>query len=154
MGTASGYQPNLDPAYDYHTGHSGQPGPMSPPLLASWGRRAAGYLIDWLICTVPAALLLLTPAAQLSNVVSIAALVLLAVMESNTGQSPGKKVVGTRVLREADGGLLGTGTAIGRRFLHVLDALCCFIGFLWPIWDAKNQTFADKLMSAVVIRAR
>ncbi|MDH6110906.1 putative RDD family membrane protein YckC [Kitasatospora sp. MAP12-15] len=152
--TSSGYQPNLDPAYDYHSGYNGQSGPTSPPVLASWGRRAAGYLLDWLICTIPAALLMLTPAAKLSNLVGIVATVVLGRMEGTTGQSPGKKVMGIQVLREADGQLLGWGQAVRRRFLHILDALCCLIGFLWPLWDAKGQTFADKIVGSVVIRTK
>jgi hypothetical protein len=25
------------------------------------------------------------------------------------------------------------------------------VGFLWPLWDRKRQTFADKLMSTVSV---
>ena len=35
---------------------------------------------------------------------------------------------------------------------HILDGVC-FIGYLWPIWDAKKQTFADKIMNTYVIKA-
>ena len=37
-----------------------------------------------------------------------------------------------------------------RSLAHIVDGFC-YIGYLWPIWDAKNQTFADKIMSTVVI---
>ena len=33
---------------------------------------------------------------------------------------------------------------------HILDALT-YVGFLWPLWDAKRQTFADMLMRTVVV---
>jgi uncharacterized RDD family membrane protein YckC len=69
-----------------------------------------------------------------------------------TGQSTGKRIVGLRLIRESDGALIGGGAGIGRYFVHILDAIPCYIGFLWPLWDAKRQTFADKLMSTVVIR--
>jgi len=36
--------------------------------------------------------------------------------------------------------------------LHILDALPLFLGFLWPIWDAKKQTFADKIIKSVVVK--
>jgi hypothetical protein len=26
------------------------------------------------------------------------------------------------------------------------------IGYLWPLWDGKRQTFADKIVGTVVIR--
>jgi hypothetical protein len=33
-----------------------------------------------------------------------------------------------------------------------LDSLACYVGWLWPIWDSKRQTFADKIMKTVVVR--
>ena len=27
----------------------------------------------------------------------------------------------------------------------------CYIGFLFPLWDAKRQTFADKIMTTVCV---
>ena len=34
---------------------------------------------------------------------------------------------------------------------HILDALFCGLGFWFPLWDAKKQTIAEKLMKTVVI---
>jgi uncharacterized RDD family membrane protein YckC len=70
-----------------------------------------------------------------------------------TGQSTGKRVIGLRLIREADGSLIGGGAGIGRYFVHILDAIPCYLGFLWPLWDARRQTFADKLMSTIVVQA-
>ena len=47
--------------------------------------------------------------------------------------------------------MFGGGAGIGRFFLHIIDALPCYLGFLWPLWDAKRQTFADKVMGTLVI---
>ncbi|MGW6914970.1 RDD family protein [Kitasatospora sp. NPDC054939] len=73
--------------------------------------------------------------------------------EGKTGQTPGKKLVNIRVVREADGQPLGFGMAFVRRLAHFLDSLACGIGYLWPIWDAKKQTFADKVMNSVVVKS-
>jgi uncharacterized RDD family membrane protein YckC len=35
-----------------------------------------------------------------------------------------------------------------------VDAFICYIGFLWPLWDTKRQTLADKIMQTVVIPSR
>jgi len=70
-----------------------------------------------------------------------------------TGQSLGQKAVNIRMVREADGQKLSFGAAFGREALHILDGVCC-IGYLWPLWDAKNQTFADKIMGTVVVKAQ
>jgi len=72
-------------------------------------------------------------------------------LEGATGQSYGKKIAGTKLIRAQDGGLLGGGQGAVRGFTHILDAIPCYIGFLWPLWDAKKQTFADKIMSTYVI---
>jgi len=64
----------------------------------------------------------------------------------------GKKWAGTRVLREQDGQVIGGGMGIARYILHILDAIPCYLGFLWPLWDAKKQTFADKILKTVVVK--
>ncbi|MFG1808896.1 RDD family protein [Streptomyces sp. NPDC049040] len=86
------------------------------------------------------------------GILSLAVLVFLSIREGKTGQTPGKKIVGIRLLRASDGAALGFGRAFGRRWLHLLDAVPCALGFLWPLWDDKNQTWADKMVSTVVIK--
>jgi uncharacterized RDD family membrane protein YckC len=88
----------------------------------------------------------------IGGVLMLAATLFLCYREGATGQTPGKRIVGIRLLREHDGSALGFGLAFGRRLLHVLDSLPCGLGYLWPLWDAKKQTFADKCVHTVVIR--
>lgn len=71
--------------------------------------------------------------------------------QGKTGYTIGKGVVGIKVVKEADGQVLGTWFSIGRFFVHYLDQLACYIGYLWPLWDDKRQTFADKILSTIVI---
>lgn len=73
------------------------------------------------------------------------------IRQGRTGQTIGKGVLGIRLVKESTGQPLGGWLCFGRQFLHILDSLCCCIGFLWPLWDAKRQTFADKLVSSIVI---
>ncbi|MGI5207634.1 RDD family protein [Spirillospora sp. CA-108201] len=71
--------------------------------------------------------------------------------EGVTGQTPGKRLLGIR-LQGADGGApIGFGAALLRRLAHVLDALPCYAGYLWPLWDDRRQTLAGKIMTTVVI---
>jgi uncharacterized RDD family membrane protein YckC len=69
------------------------------------------------------------------------------------GSRWGQKIVGIRMLKEATGQPLGGGLAIARSFVHIVDGIPCYIGYLWPLWDSKKQTFADKIMSTVIINA-
>ena len=68
-----------------------------------------------------------------------------------TGQSWGKKVVGLKLVKEATGQPIGFGMAFVRDLLHIVDSIC-FIGYLFPLWDAKKQTIADKLVKTLVIK--
>jgi len=67
-----------------------------------------------------------------------------------TGQSWGKRVMGLKLVREADGQPIGGGMAFLRDLAHVVDGLICYIGYLFPLWDAKRQTLADKIVTTVV----
>jgi uncharacterized RDD family membrane protein YckC len=66
-----------------------------------------------------------------------------------TGQSLGKRVLETKLVAEINGQPIGPVNAFLRDLLHVLDGAAC-IGYLWPLWDAKRQTFSDKIMKTVV----
>lgn len=109
-----------------------------------------------LVFAVPYAIVIVgsdTPA-----LVAIGALALIGlaiwqlIQEGRTGQTVGKKALGIRLVREIDGQPMGVGMAFVRRLAHFLDSLACYLGWLWPAWDAKKQTFADKVCSSIVIR--
>lgn len=74
----------------------------------------------------------------------------IAVRQGRTGYSIGKSTLGIKLIRESDGQPMGAGMSFLRQLVHVLDSFC-YIGYLWPLWDAKSQTFADKIMSTVVV---
>ncbi|MEU8686213.1 RDD family protein [Streptomyces sp. NPDC048611] len=84
---------------------------------------------------------------------SVVANIVILVKEGK-GASPGKKVMKIQLIREETGRPLGFGLVLLRRICHGLDSAACSIGYLWPAWDAKGQTFADKVMSTVVVRRR
>lgn len=73
--------------------------------------------------------------------------------QGKTGATIGKGVMGIKVVKEADGQVLGFWFSIGRQFVHIIDTMACYIGWLWPLWDSKRQTFADKIVSTVVVSA-
>jgi uncharacterized RDD family membrane protein YckC len=73
------------------------------------------------------------------------------IMQGRTGQSWGKQVMKLRLLGEETGQPIGGGMAFVRDLAHLLDALPCYVGYLFPIWDPKRQTFADKILKTVVI---
>jgi uncharacterized RDD family membrane protein YckC len=143
-----------------------QPGFFMGRALANWPQRVGAYLIDGLIATIPAflAALLFNPEAgqpasgASAFVVFLLYLVSLGItlynrwiLQGRTGQSWGKQVLNLRLVRMSDGQPIGGGMAFVRDLAHTIDAITCYIGFLFPIWDARRQTFADKIMSTVVL---
>lgn len=151
-------------------GMPGMPGPGMPgsgmPLPAHWGLRVGAHLLDMLIIVAPMYALGFIDLARSDDAATAdpgpffaIGVVYLFCMgfyqlyrEGRTGQTTGKKVAGISLRREADGGTLGFGKAFLRKLAHVLDGLPCYLGWLWPLWDFKGQTFADKVCNTVVIR--
>lgn len=129
------------------------PGQWMGPPLASWGTRVGASLIDALIVFVPTVILVMLEAVAIGYLVNFGLSIYFQYLQGTTGQTPGKKALNIKLLREADGQVLGFPAAVGRSILHVVDGLPCGVGYLWPIWDPKKQTFADKIMSSVVVHA-
>jgi hypothetical protein len=71
--------------------------------------------------------------------------------QGTTGSSVGKSVMKFKVVGAATGAPIGFGRSLLRQLAHTLDGLACNIGYLFPLWDAKRQTFADKIMSTVCV---
>lgn len=72
--------------------------------------------------------------------------------QGKTGQSLGKQWLGLMVVKEATGQPIGVGAGFGRALMHMFVDGQCYIGFLWPLWDERNRTFGDMVVSSVVIR--
>ncbi|GJF17142.1 hypothetical protein NGTWS1803_34310 [Mycolicibacterium cyprinidarum] len=68
-----------------------------------------------------------------------------------TGSSIGKSVLKFRVVHEKTWQPVGFGRSIVRQLAHSVDAIVCFVGYLFPLWDAKRQTLADKIVATVCV---
>ena len=71
--------------------------------------------------------------------------------QGTTGSSIGKSLMKFTVVSEKTGRPIGFGLSIVRQLAHIVDALICYIGYLFPLWDAKRQTIADKIMTTVCL---
>lgn len=135
-----------------------------PGALASWGQRAIGMLVDMALY-IPGYLLLFlgTPKVDArGNVGSfgityfIGMLYMLGVqiwnrwIKGGQGQTVGRKIAGVTLVN-AQGQPLGAGMAFVRDLAHIVDSLICYVGWLFPLWDAKRQTMADKILNTSVI---
>jgi len=68
------------------------------------------------------------------------------------GQSLGKRITKIRLIGEETQAPIGAANAFIRDLVHILDWLTV-VGYLWPLWDDKKQTFADKIMKTIVVSA-
>ncbi len=71
--------------------------------------------------------------------------------QGTTGSSIGKSILKFKVVGERTGQPIGFGLSIVRQIAHVVDAVICYVGYLFPLWDAKRQTLADKIMNTVCL---
>jgi uncharacterized RDD family membrane protein YckC len=131
------------------------------PALAEWPQRALAYLIDflapsvvWIIVAVIFGAISSTLGVLIYVLGGIALLgyaIWILIQQGQTGQTPGKRLVGLKVIKKDTGQVIGVGLSIGRYFAHLVDSLICYIGWLFPLWDANKQTIADKICNTVVI---
>jgi uncharacterized RDD family membrane protein YckC len=146
---------------------SGAPQAPAAVAYASWIQRVGAYLIDAL-CVAPFSILAVVLGRGTDEATGLPTfnafywvfLVLALVVSGynrwfqagKTGQSWGKKALGIRLVGEQTGQPVGAGLAFGRDIAHFVDAVICYIGFLFPLWDAKKQTLADKIVKTLVVR--
>jgi uncharacterized RDD family membrane protein YckC len=72
------------------------------------------------------------------------------IRQGRTGYSLGKSALGIKLIGEETGQPIGAGMSFLRQLLHIVDGIC-YLGYLWPLWDRKRQTFADKILKTVVL---
>ena len=156
-------------------------GAAAPSNYASFGARLGALLIDGLVgaifsipgdiaffagprhltaCTVngEANLCRVPTAATFGLAIllwligSIAFLVLYC-KKVSAGQSWGQGVTGIRIVDANSGQNLSPGRVFGRQVARIVSGFCCYLGYLWMLWDGKKQTWHDKIVSTIVIKA-
>lgn len=72
---------------------------------------------------------------------------------ARSGQTWGCRIVKIRVIAADTGAAPGWGKAIGRSlFAGFISSNIFYLGYLWMLWDDKNQTWHDKVANTVVVR--
>jgi uncharacterized RDD family membrane protein YckC len=72
-------------------------------------------------------------------------------LAGRTGQTLGKRIIGIRIVNE-DGRPFGIKQALYRNVLgYALSAIGFLLGFVWIVWDRKQQGWHDKLAHTHVV---
>lgn len=149
--------------------------PASGHVPASWVSRAAAAVIDAVVgLALPLAVAALvgTSAGDAARAVLLAAAFgfawlvyapgFMARQGKRNGQTPGKQVVGIRVVRETAEPIT-YGSALMREFVvkqlligligGLLLYLPLLLNYVWPLLDAENRALHDMVSSTRVIRS-
>jgi uncharacterized RDD family membrane protein YckC len=68
------------------------------------------------------------------------------------GASPGKLLLGLRIVDEPTRGRPTAWQCIGRYFMALMGLACAGVGFLWIAIDRRHQGWHDKIVRTLVVR--
>jgi uncharacterized RDD family membrane protein YckC len=122
-------------------------------ISADFGTRLVAYLIDAIIIMVPTFILMAILPLPLAYLLGLVAGIAYQVyFWTSSGQTPGKMVMGLKVVSAETGGLLDTGGAAIRYVGYIVSGIAIYLGFLWVIWDPKHEGWHDKIARTKVIK--
>lgn len=138
------------------------PAPATPQVrYADWGERVGATLVDWALIFAPFFVVaVVAPGSDLledlAGLVWLAGSGWVAWLNGSKGQSPGKALMGLKLVRETDGSTLGGPVGLARAV--VLSLMAVFSGgiawvlsLLWPLWNPKHRALHDMIFSASVV---
>ncbi|MFJ5634860.1 RDD family protein [Streptomyces goshikiensis] len=118
---------------------------QGPGSVARFGRRLGGVALDWIGCQLIAYGLITGGDVKAAANWTLLLFVALSILTVGTvGSTPGKRVVGLRVVAE-DGGRLGFFRVVVRTLLLALVVPAL-------IWDRDGRGLHDRLARAVQVR--
>ncbi|MFD6282166.1 RDD family protein [Streptomyces sp. NPDC060209] len=116
-----------------------------PGSIAPLGRRFGALFIDWAVCMVIAYGLLARGDQQAAGNWALAVFLVMSLLTVGTvGSTPGKRMLGLRVIAE-DGGRLGVVRVVLRSVLLLLVIPAI-------VWDRDSRGLHDRLARAVQVR--
>jgi uncharacterized RDD family membrane protein YckC len=122
-------------------------------VCAGFVDRFIAVLIDTIILLIPNLVFIYVVEGLAGNALSI---VLNAVYTiyfwTSSGSTPGKSVMGLKVVSADGGALIPPVTAVLRYVGSWISAIVLLLGYLWVIWDPKHEAWHDKIAATKVIK--
>lgn len=136
------------------------------PNYASFGRRLVAGFLDGIIVQIATTIIgvvlsavggatgddtvLPTVGVGLSLVIALGYYIYFI---GSRGQTPGKMALGIKVVKVGTQQVPGYLGAFLREIVgKILSSLIFGLGYLWMLWDAKKQTWHDKIAGTVVLK--
>lgn len=76
------------------------------------------------------------------------------VLAGYNGQSAGMRILGIRIIRVDGQPFTRKGAAMRHLVGYPLSLIAFFLGFLWMLWDPRQQGWHDKLAGTIVVMSR
>ncbi len=143
---------------EYNVVSDEAPEGMTALELASRGQRFGAFLVDLVISIVVSTVGFMVGSAigdlgpALNTVFGIVLWIIVVVMVATRGQSPGKIAIGIKIVK-TDGTSVGVGTALLREVIgKIVSTILIFLGYIWILFDSKNQGWHDKISDTIVVK--
>ena len=138
-------------------GAAGVPGATGPLNI---GNRVVAFIIDWAIFIVLDVIAFASGSAGFRLVVDlivIAVAIYFIYLDGSVGQTPGKKIMGVKIVDANTGQVIGFGRAFLRLLVQGLCNIVCFAG-LWSAFldsgSGRYQGWHDKAIGTQVISVK
>jgi len=138
-------------------------GPAPGVVFAGPGARLVAYIVDVIIVTVVVVLLSILGVALAVTIPLLAVLPIVAIIViplvyfpyywSSSGQTPGMKMMGIRVVRDRDGGPVTGGQAVLRLLGYWVSGFVFYLGYIWIFIDKRKRGWHDLIAGTVVVEA-
>jgi uncharacterized RDD family membrane protein YckC len=138
-------------------------GPAPGVAFADPGARLVAYIVDVVVTVIAIVALavlagLMVFVAPFLSILPILAIIVVPLIYfpyfwQASGQTPGMRMMGIKVVRDADGGAVSWGTAILRLIGYWVSALVFYIGYVWIFIDKRKRGWHDLIAGTVVIKA-
>lgn len=139
-------------------------GPAPGVAFAGPGARLVAYIVDAIVISVAVFAcvilgVLLAIVVPVLGVLSIIVAVLVVPLVyfpyywAKSGQTPGMKMMGVKVVRDRDGGPVTGGQAILRLVGYWVSGAVFSLGYIWIFIDKRKRGWHDLIAGTVVVEA-
>jgi uncharacterized RDD family membrane protein YckC len=138
-------------------------GPAPGVAFATPGARLIAYIIDVVVnIAVASALFIVTLVLAfvlpILSVLGLLAIIIVPLVYFpyfwvKSGQTPGMRSQSIKVVRDSDGGPIGTGSAILRLIGYSVSGAVFYLGYVWIFIDKRKRGWHDLIAGTVVVQA-
>ncbi len=128
---------------------------MNNPRYGGFWIRVVAVILDSIIFGIPSfmlqlGILFVTKMPSLTYLINLALVVIYVYMEGMIGGTPGKLILGLRIVNEK-GDFIGIPKAILRYIGKILAGIILGIGYLMVVFSEKKQGLHDRIANTYVV---